>query len=60
MAFWVVVPGRPYRGANNPMHNRLATNEVPEGAYLELDIEFPAQAAGGPAVRRKYELKQRC
>jgi hypothetical protein len=40
--------------------NPLATKEVPEGAYLEVDIEYPAKADNAPPLRRKYLLKQRC
>jgi hypothetical protein len=52
--------GRPHRGAEQQMFNPLATKEVPEGAHLEVAMEYPAKSAGAPPLRRKYLLKQRC
>jgi hypothetical protein len=60
LAFHIVVPGRPYRGAEQQFHNPLATVEVPEGAHLEVEIEYPAKAANAPPLCRKYLLKERC
>jgi hypothetical protein len=60
LAFHIVVMGRPHRGAEQQFYNPLATKEVPEGAHLEVEIEYPAKAANGPPLRRKYLLKQRC
>jgi len=60
LAFNIVVMGRPHRGAEQEVYNPLATNEIPEGAYLEVEIEYPAKAPHGAALRRKYLLKQRC
>jgi hypothetical protein len=60
LAFHIVVMGRPHRGAEQPSYNPLATEEVPEGAHLEVAIEYPAKAAAAPPLRRKYLLKQRC
>ncbi len=59
LGFCIVVMGRPPQGMDRPFHNPLATNEVPDGAHLEVEIEYPAKAGGAPP-RRKYLLKQRC
>jgi RNA polymerase sigma factor (sigma-70 family) len=60
VSFHIVVMGRPHRGAEQEFYNRLATKEVPEGAHLEVEIEYPAKAANAPPLRRKYLLKERC
>jgi hypothetical protein len=60
LAFHIAVIGRPHRGAEQQFYNPLATKEVPEGAYLEVGIEYPAKTANTPPLRRKYLLKQRC
>jgi RNA polymerase sigma factor (sigma-70 family) len=60
VAFHIAVMGRPPRGAERQFYNPLATGEVPEGAHLEVEIEYPAKAANVPPPRRKYLLKQRC
>jgi hypothetical protein len=60
LAFHIVVMGRPHRGAERQFYNPLATTEVPGGAHLAVEIEYPAKAAGSPPLRRKYLLKQRC
>jgi protocatechuate 3,4-dioxygenase beta subunit len=60
LAFHIVVTGYPYRGAEHPLYNPLATKEVPEGAHLEVEIEYPGKEANAPPLRRKYLLKQRC
>lgn len=60
LAFCIVVMGRPHRGAERPFYNPLSTNEVPEKAHLEVEIEYPAKGANAPPLRRKYLLKQRC
>jgi RNA polymerase sigma factor (sigma-70 family) len=60
VAFHIVVPGRPPRTVGGQFHNPLATSEVPEGAHLEVEIEYPAKVANDPPPRRKYLLKQRC
>jgi RNA polymerase sigma factor (sigma-70 family) len=60
VAFHIVVMGRPHRGVERQYYNPLATTEVPEGAYLEVEIEYPAKSPNAPPMRRKYQLKQRC
>jgi hypothetical protein len=60
LAFNIAVMGRPHRGAEQSFYNPLATKEVPEGAHLQVEIEYPAKAADAPPLRRKYLLKQRC
>jgi hypothetical protein len=60
VAFQIVVKGRPHRDAEHELNNPLATVEVPAGAHLEVDIEYPAKAANDPPLRRKYLLKERC
>jgi hypothetical protein len=60
LAFHIAVIGRPPIGMDRVFINPLATNEVPEGAHLEVEIEFPSKAANAPPLRRKYLLKQRC
>ncbi len=60
LAFHIVVMGRPHRGGEQRFYNPLATKEVPEGAHLEVEIEYPAKTANAPPLRRKYLLKQRC
>jgi hypothetical protein len=60
LAFHIAVIGRPHRGAEQQFYNPLATKEVPEGSHLEVEIEYPAKAAGTPPLRRKYLLKERC
>jgi len=60
LAFRIVVPGRPPRGATQQFCNPLATTEVPAGAHLEVEIEYPAKAANASPLRRKYLLKERC
>jgi hypothetical protein len=60
VAFHIVVMGRPHRGAEREFYNPLATTEVPEGAHLEVEIEYPTKTAQAPPLRRKYLLKQRC
>ena len=42
------------------LYNPLATNEVPNRAHLEVEIEFPAKTAGAEPIKRKYLLKERC
>jgi hypothetical protein len=64
LAFHIVVMGRAPRG-NEPLferqfYNPLATKEVPEGAHLEVEIEYPAKGPDAPPLRRSYLLKQRC
>src|SRR5262249_8423544 len=60
LAFHIAVMGRPPRGAEQQFFNPLATKEVPEGAHLEVEIEYPTKAANASPLRRKYLLKQRC
>jgi len=60
LALHVAVLGRPHLGAEQQFYNPLATKEVPAGAHLEVDIEYPAKAANTPPLRRKYLLKERC
>ena len=60
LSFHIVVQGKPCRGVDHPFHNPLATTEVPAGAYLEVEIEFPAQGKDVPPATRKYLLKERC
>lgn len=60
LEFRIVSPGRPHHGAERPQYTCLATTEVPEGAYLEVEIEFPAKAANELPPRRKFLLKERC
>jgi hypothetical protein len=60
VSFHIVVMGRPHRGAEQEFYNPLATKEVPVGAHLEVEIEYPAKAANAPPIRRKYLLKERC
>jgi hypothetical protein len=38
----------------------LYPNTIPEDAYPEAEVTFPAKASGAEAIRRKYTLKQRC
>jgi hypothetical protein len=33
---------------------------IPADAYLVVEAEFAPKKPGGPPVRRKYELKERC
>jgi RNA polymerase sigma factor (sigma-70 family) len=60
LAFHIVGMGRPALGAEQQFFNPLATKEVPAGAHLEVEIEYPAKTANDPPLRRKYLLKQRC
>jgi hypothetical protein len=60
VAFHIAGMGRSPRGVAEQFFNPLATGEVPEGAHLEVEIEYPAKAANVPPPRRKYLLKQRC
>jgi hypothetical protein len=60
LAFHIAVIGRPYRGAEQQFYNPLATKEVPEGAHLQVEVEYPAKVANTPPLRRKYLLKERC
>jgi hypothetical protein len=64
LAFHIAVPGRPPRGDEQlferQFYNPLATKEVPEGAHLEVEVEYPAKEAHGSPLRRHYLLKQRC
>src|SRR5439155_26710523 len=60
LAFHIAVMRRPHRGAERQFFNPLTTKEVPEGAHLEVDIEYPAKAPNAPPLQRKYLLKQRC
>ena len=64
LAFNIVVMGRPHRGAEKQFsyffYNRLTTKEVPEAAYLDVEIEYPAKVPNAPPLRRRYLLKQRC
>lgn len=60
LAFHIAVIGRRPRGIEREFYNPLATNEVPEGAYLEVEIQYPGKSADAPPVVRKYLLKQRC
>ncbi len=60
VAFYVVVLGRPYRGADHQCYHALSTKEVPEAAHLEVEVEYPAKKADAPPLRRKYVLKERC
>ena len=60
LAFHIGVMGLPPRGAEGQFFNPLATQEVPDGAHLEVEIEYRATAAAAPPLRRKYLLKQRC
>jgi RNA polymerase sigma factor (sigma-70 family) len=60
VAFHIVVMGRPHRGAEREFYNPLATREVPEGAHLEVEIDFPGKGANAAPVHRKYLLKNRC
>lgn len=59
LAFHIAVIGRPHRGAEQQFYNTLATKEVPEGAHLEVEIEYPAKAPQTPPLRRRFLLKQR-
>jgi hypothetical protein len=38
----------------------LYPNTIPNDAYPEAEITFPAKSPGGAAVKNKYTLKQRC
>ena len=38
----------------------LYPNTVPNDAYPEAAITFPAKSQGQEAIRKKYTLKQRC
>jgi hypothetical protein len=58
LAFHIAVMGRAYRGAGQQLFNPLATKEVPTGAHLQVEIDYPAKK--GPPLRRKYLLEQRC
>jgi hypothetical protein len=60
LAFHIAVLGRPHRGAQQQFFNRLATKEVPEGAHLEVEIEYPGKTSTAAPLRRKYLLKERC
>ena len=60
VAFNIAVLGRSPRGIDRPFHNALATDEVPESAYLDVEIEFPAEEPPAPPIRRTYALKDRC
>jgi RNA polymerase sigma factor (sigma-70 family) len=60
LAFHIVVVGCPHRAAEHEFYNPLATKEVPEDAYLEVEIEYPTKATNAPPLRRKYLLKERC
>jgi hypothetical protein len=64
LAFHIGVMGHPPRGDEQffeqQFFNRLATKEVPEGAHLEVEIEYPAKAPNASPLRRKFLLKQRC
>ena len=60
LSFSIVFPGRAARGIDRPHHTRLAISEVPEGAYLEVEIEYPAKSASELPPRRKFTLKERC
>jgi hypothetical protein len=60
VAFHIAVMGRPHHGAEQQFFNPLATKEVPDGAHLEVEIDYPAKQDHLPSVHRKYLLKQRC
>jgi hypothetical protein len=38
----------------------LYPNTIPNDAYPEAEITFPAKSPSDPAIKRKYTLKQRC
>src|SRR5207245_10866843 len=54
LAFHTAVMGRPHRGAEQRFYNPLSTKEVSEGAYLAVEINYPAKTASAPPPRRKY------
>jgi hypothetical protein len=60
LAFCIAVLGRSPRGIEQRFCNPLATTELPAGAHLEVEIEYPAKAANAAPLRRKYLLKERC
>jgi hypothetical protein len=60
LSFHIVVTGRPPKGVDQQFFNRLATQEVPEGAHLEVSIAYPPKAGNAAPLARKYLLKQRC
>ncbi|MGI8977959.1 MAG: hypothetical protein ACR2FY_01910 [Pirellulaceae bacterium] len=60
VAFKIAVMGRPPSGSEQQFLNPLATKEVPEGAHLAVEIEYPAKEAKDPPLRLKYFLKLRC
>ncbi len=60
LAFHIAVLGRSPRGVERDFYNRLATDEVPECGYLEVEIKYPAMTANAKPVRHNYVLKQRC
>jgi hypothetical protein len=60
LAFCIAVLGRAPRGVEQRFCNPLATTELPAGAHLEVEIEYPAKAANAAPLRRKYLLKERC
>jgi hypothetical protein len=60
LSFHIATLGRPATGSEQQFLNPLTTKEVPESAYLEVELEFPAKQEGASPIRRKYQLKERC
>jgi hypothetical protein len=64
LAFQIAVMGRSPRGDDpffeRAFFNPLGTKEVPQGAYLDVEIEYPGNRPHAPPLHRRYLLKQRC
>lgn len=52
--------GTPGLGSGAFVHLSYAKGAIPEGFYPVADLEFPSKTPGGPPVRVRAVLKQRC
>jgi RNA polymerase sigma factor (sigma-70 family) len=59
LSFHIATIGLPHRGGEHLFFNPLAISEVPEWAYMEVEIEYPTKTTSSPPLRRKYQLKER-